>query len=184
MYIAIGIIAFLVFLAALLLVPARARISLSYLGGVLSYSVHVGLGFLQLNITPMLSKKKPKPQSPPGEEKKEKKFSFEDLKKTLSKGVEVLSYLRKKFTVKLFSLRVRMGLGDAADTGLATGAGYAAIYNILGTIDRFFVLKKHEVVITPVFQGMGFEAEFRGTFQLRILHCLGLIYKIRKEDVL
>lgn len=182
MYIAIVVL--LGFLAALLFVPARVRVSLSYIGGELSYSVHAGLGVLQLNITPRLAKKKPKPQKPPAEEEEKKKFSFEDLEKMLSKGVDVLSYLRKKFTVKLFSLRVRMGLGDAADTGLATGAGYAAIYNILGTIDRLFVLKKHEVVITPVFQGMGFEAEFHGTFQLRILHCLGLIYKIRKEDVL
>ena len=89
MYIAIVVL--LGFLAALLFVPARVRVSLSYIGGELSYSVHAGLGVLQFNITPRLSKKKPKTQKPPAEEKEKKKFSFEDLEKMLSKGVDVLT---------------------------------------------------------------------------------------------
>ena len=188
MQIAIGIFVVLLFLFALLFVPARIRVRFSYVGNAADFSVSVGLGVVQFNITPLLSKKKSNPPKETPEEKpKEKpkeKFSFAKLEEAISKGVDMLQYLRKKITVKLFSLKVRMGLGDAADTGLATGAGYAAIYNILGTIDRFFVLKKHAVVITPVFSGRGFEAEFQGTFQLRLLYCLGLLYKIRMEDVL
>ncbi len=180
MYIAIGVL-LLCFL--LLLAPLRIQISFSYLENTPKYTLRAGLGFLQFNISGLLSRKKKQPALEK-QEKEKKDFSFRELETLLSKGVEILSYLRKKFTVHLFSLRVRMGLGDAADTGIATGAGYAAIYNILGTIDRYFVLKKHEVSITPVFQGMGFEAEFRGDFRLRLIYCLGLIYKIRKEDVL
>jgi len=119
----------------------------------------------------------------PGEEPEEKrKLNFSDVLSGISKRVEILRYLKKKFTVRLFSLRVRMALGDAADTGIATGAGYTSVYGILGLIDRYFILKKHEVMITPVFQGFGFETEFNGEFQLRVFYCLGLLNKIRKDD--
>ncbi len=210
MYIAIGILLTVaVLLGLLLLVPVRIRLSFSHTGGKSEGSVHAGLGILQFNLTKFLKKKtagspveKAKEKPPDkkaempqtekreskeepeedGETSKKEKLSFRDIENALSKGVEVLRYLRKKFTVKLFCLRVRMGLGDAADTGIATGAGYAAIYSILGSIDRYFILKKHEVVITPVFRGVGLEMEFRGEFQLRLVYCLGLINKIRKGD--
>ncbi len=185
MYVVLGIFAGLVLLFVLLLLaPVRIKLRFLHQGGKSDGMICAGLGFLQINLTNLLQKKSAEvPEKKPEKEKTEKKkLSFADVENALSKGVQAIRYLKKKFTVRLFSLRVRMALGDAADTGIATGAGYASIYGILGTIDRYFILKKHEVVITPVFQGMGLEMEFRGEFQLRLLYCLGLIKKIRKGD--
>ena len=188
MYIAIGIILGIVLLAALVLFSsAWIHVSFSYRDGTPSYKLIAGIGLLRFNLTKILQKKLSEPsetQKINAEKTEEKKkLTFQDIENTLSKIIEVLKYLRKKFTIRLFSLKVRMGLGDAADTGIATGAAYGSIYSLLGAADRFFVLKKHEVVITPVFQGLGLEAEIRGEFGLRVIYCLGLLNKIRKEDV-
>jgi len=184
MYIAIGILlSVLVLFALLLLVPLRIRVCFSHVNSETDFTVYVGLGFLQVNLSKLMKrKKKVKLKEQKEAPSAKKKLSLQDVENGFLKGVEVLRYLKKKFTVKLFSLRMRMGLGDAADTGLVTGAGYAAIYGILGKIDRYFILKKHEVSIIPVFQGMGLEMVFRGECSLRLIYCLGLIQKIRKED--
>lgn len=185
MYTALGIIAALAFLfLLLLLVPVRIKLAFSHFSGQSDWSVHAGLGFLQINLTKLLRSAMNAPKKNAAEKKtgEKKKLSFREVENALAKGVEAVRYLKKKFTIRLFSLRVRMGLGDAADTGIVTGGAYAAVYGILGTADRYFILKKHEVVITPVFQGVGLEMDFRGEFQLRLIYCLGLINKIRKGD--
>ncbi len=185
MYIALGISAGLALLfLVFLLIPVRIKLTFSHFAGKSEWAVYAGLGFLQINVTKLLQKN---PSVPEVREKKtdeKKKLSFQEVENAFLKGVESVRYLKKKFTIRLFSFRARMGLGDAADTGIVTGGAYTALYGILGISDRYFILKKHEVVITPVFQGVGLEMEFRGEFQLRIIYCLGLINKIiRKGDV-
>ncbi|MBQ7036422.1 MAG: DUF2953 domain-containing protein [Clostridia bacterium] len=180
----IGVGGVLALFTILLFMPAKVSGSFSYIGGEVSYTLYAGIGPVRINLKKLLEKEKSKPVSEEIKgEKEKKKLSFADVEKGLKKGVEALRYLRKKFTVSLFSFKAKFSLGDAADTGIATGAAYGSIYSILGAIDRYFVLKKHEVIITPVFGGIGFETEFEGKFQLRLIYCLGLINKIRKGDI-
>ena len=183
---AIVIIAFLVLTFLICACPLRLVIHFSHISEETSFSLFGGLGFFKMNLTTLLSKKKKKktPEDNKNEEKKRKKdFSFRDLEKMIQKGISLLQYLKKKLTVKLFALNARFALGDAADTGIGTGVAYSSIFNLLGLIDHYFILKKQEVVITPVFQGIGFEADFKCEIQLRLIYVIGLILKIRKEDV-
>lgn len=170
-----------VLLLILLFMPVGIKIHFSYLNGKFKPVIKAGLGFIQIDLSRFLRRKQTKPETE--KEKGKKDLTFSAMMNSFSKATDALRYLKKKFTVKLFSINVRMALGDAADTGIATGAGYAAIYSLLGTLDRYFILKKYDVNITPVFQGFGFEAEFQGEFQLRLLYCFGLFSKMRKEDV-
>lgn len=180
----ISILSAILLFIILLFMPVKIAGSFSYIGGESDYSLYVGLGPIRINLKKLLVKAKEKPEETKSEEEKEKKkLSFKDVESGLKKGVEALRYLKKKFTVSLFSFKARFSLGDAADTGIATGAAYGSIYSILGAIDRYFILKKQEVIITPVFQGVGFETELKGNFQLRLIYCLGLIIKVRKGDV-
>ncbi len=181
----IGILsAILALLVVLLFMPIKISGSFSYIGGEAAYSLFAGLGPIRINLKELLMKAKETPKTKePEVEKEKKKLSFADVENGIEKGVETLRYLKKKFTVSLFSFKARFSLGDAADTGIATGAAYGSIYSILGAIDRYFILKKQEVIITPVFSGIGFETELRGEFQLRLIYCLGLIIKVRKGDV-
>ncbi len=171
----------LALLLVLLFLPVWVQGSFSHVAGENTYSLYAGLGPIRINLTKLLKKERPEKAKEPAEEKK--KLSFADIENSIQKGIDAVKYLRKKFTVSLFSLKVRFATGDAADTGIATGAAYGSVYSLLGAIDRYFILKKHEVVITPVFQGVGLEAEFCGKFQLRLIYCLGLINKVRKGDV-
>ncbi len=183
MYIWISVPAIVLLLGALLLVPVRIWTTVSNAHGKWTFGVYAGFGFIRINVSEFIRKagKKKKEEEPHDKPKKE--FSLKGLEKAFEKGISALRYLKKKFTVKLFSISLRFGTGDAADTGILTGAAYTTVYGILGSIDRYFVLKKHEVRITPVFESAGIEMEFCGTFQLKLLYCLGLIQKIRKEDV-
>ncbi len=176
------VLAVLALLLVLLLSPAWIRISFSYIGGKTTVSFFAGLGPIRVNLTKLLQRRD-RPEKPKVPEENKKKLSFADIETGIKKAIDAARYLRKKFTVSLFSLKVRLATGDAADTGIVTGAAYASVYSLLGLIDRHFVLKKHEVVITPVFQGVGLEAEICGKFQLRLIRCLGLINKVRKGDV-
>lgn len=172
------------FLLLILFLPLQVRVDVSRIADKTDFAVYAGLGPVQIPITPFLQKKRRKEAGKPKEEESEKKpFSLSNLEKGISRGIETLRYLKKKLTVSAFSLKMRFSLGDAADTGIATGAAYAAIYGLLGKIDRYFVLKRYEVNLTPVFNGFGCEGVFTCTLRLRLMYGIGLILKIRKEDV-
>ncbi len=172
------------FLLVVLFLPLQLRVNISRIADKTDFAVYAGLGPVQMQITPFLQKKRQKKAEKPKEAELEKKtFSLANLEKGISRGIEVLGYLKKKLTVSVFSIKVRFSLGDAADTGIATGAAYAAIYGLLGKMDRYFILKRHEVLLTPVFEGLGCEGVFTCTLRLRLLYGIGLILKIRKEDV-
>lgn len=172
------VIALLLFLY---LCPIRLIIHFLCAGDNVTFNLYGGVGFIKFNLMPVLSSKKKRKDQPAPSHKKG--FSFCRLEESLSKGVEMLRYLKKKLTICSFSLKSRFSLGDAADTGIATGAAYGTIYNILGLCDQYFVLKKHEVVITPVFQGFGFEADLHCELRLRLLYVIGLVLKIKRGDV-
>lgn len=74
-------------------------------------------------------------------------------------------YVRKKIRIKRIDFDMTFGLDDAAHTGIATGAAWGSVYNILGFLDRLCTVKDHKFNITPVFDGeclsVDFESEIR-----------------------
>ncbi|MDD6308777.1 MAG: DUF2953 domain-containing protein [Clostridia bacterium] len=179
----IGGILILLFVC-LLLTPATIEMRVIHASGTHEVALYAGIGALRIRLG--ANKKKEKQRTVSAEEHEEKqkeKPSIDTVKTAIEKGISIVRYLQKKFTVKLFSIDLRMGLGDAADTGIAVGAAYTALYTLLGEMDRYFILKKQRVSVQPDFSGLAFDIDFKGIFQLRLLYCLGLLIKIRKEDV-
>ena len=165
-------------LSLLLCAPISVTIVYQKVGADIKKSMAFGIGIIRIPLPRAMQKKE---KDVPQETEREK-MSFQNVKKTLTKAYDVLQFLKKKFTVNLFSMQIRMGLGDAADTGIAVGAAYTFLYSFLGMVDRQFVLKKQSVGIEPVFNAMGFDIDFKGTFSLKIWHMIRLIMKIRKGD--
>ncbi len=172
--------AVLLFLILLLCTHVRVAIEFRYIGTEKKESVTVGIFGIRIPITRAFRKKTKNEEETCAP--KQNKVTFHDVKKMFQRVYDAACYLKKKLTVNFFSVAIRMGMGDAADTGIAVGAAYAFLYQLLGMMDRQFILKKQAISIEPVYNGMGFDIEFKGTFSLRIWHLFGLIIKIRKED--
>lgn len=83
-------------------------------------------------------------------------------------------YVRKKIAVENLDFSIRFGLGDAAQTGIATGAVWGAIYNIFSFIDSLVIVKSHNFNVTPVFECSGIAYKFNAKIQCRIVNIIAV----------
>lgn len=80
----------------------------------------------------------------------------------------VRSFLRKVF-VEYLEWHSKIGTGDAAITGMAAGALWAAKGNVLGLVARLMKLKKlPKITITPYFQSTIAETSIKCMFRFRL----------------
>lgn len=122
-----------------------------------------------LMIPPDETEKKKKPEKPEKPKKKDKEKKPEGTKKPIDikevlgflyrnrSGikrtiVEVLHYtITRSIKIKMLRLRLVMGVEDAMDTAMIFGAASGVIFNIVGLLDRFMRLGRHDVNIKPAF---------------------------------
>lgn len=97
---------------------------------------------------------------------------FENSKEMLKKVVNLNVIVRKllqRVTIKKFEWQTLIGLGDAAHTGMITGALWAIKGGIIGILSHYFRLKEMPVVaITPHFQAAVIQSRVSCIFQFRI----------------
>ncbi len=87
-------------------------------------------------------------------------------------NVIVRGFLRK-ISVTKFEWQTLIGLGDAAHTGIASGALWSAKGGIIGLISHFLKLKATpQISITPHFQASVFQTHVSCIFQFRIGHAM------------
>ena len=90
--------------------------------------------------------------------------------------------VRKNIFAQKLLLDVRFGLDDAAATGIAAGAVWAAVYNVIAFLSSVIRISEPEVNITPVFDDELIEAKaqcilsFTVANIISILASLGLNY--------
>lgn len=174
----------LVLFAGFLFAPVSVTVSYRKVGDNTESNVLLGLLMLRIPLTNLIKKKNQKEQTDKVQKEAEKEpFSLKTVENALSRGIRLLKYLKKRLRVNLFSMQMALGLLDAADTGILTGAAYALLYQTLGTLDRNFILKKYEIDVKPVYNSVGLDINFQCKLSLQIRHLCGLIMKIRKEDV-
>lgn len=110
--------------------------------------------FFKLNIYPAKPKQETEEQ---GESAKKDKSGFagsvwvsrSEIKWGLSK---LLCYIIKHaIIIKELNISARFGFDNPMNTGLAAGAANAAVYNVIGLLDRHARLKKWSVELTPYF---------------------------------
>ena len=136
------------------------------------------------------SKKQEKSQNLP--KKKKSRVSYVKKIITFSEDIKNLAeYISQRCIVfeNLF-LAIDFGTGDAAHTGMLTGALNGAVYTVLSAIHHNTTLKKWDVKITPDFEREKFDIQYLCIVRVRIIHiisigikALGLYRKIktRKE---
>lgn len=163
-------------------------------------------GGIKLNNTDVKKKDKTKKQNNKTKRKKtdkqtEKKESFSDKAKKFYKTFTELKYtyklskrrIRKNILCDKIFLDISLGMSDAAKTGMATGALWAAAYNITGFLSRIITIREPQISITPVFdrKHLEFKAECifiaRGVNLINIMASLGINYlkskrKLKKQN--
>lgn len=112
-----------------------------------------------------------------------KQFSASDLLNFLSNSKEILTHVvhfhrivssfLAKLTIKNIEWSSIVGLGDAAHTGMISGAIWAVKGSIIGIISNYMKLKDMpKINIYPQFQGVASETLFSCMIQFRIGHAM------------
>ncbi|WP_235749778.1 DUF2953 domain-containing protein [Neobacillus bataviensis] len=98
--------------------------------------------------------------------------SFEKTKELLERVIDLHVIVRKFFkrvTIKNFEWQTLMGVGDAAHTGMLTGAIWAIKGSIVSILSHYFRLKEMpHLSVTPHFQAAVIQTQLTCMFQFRI----------------
>ncbi|MBQ3110976.1 MAG: DUF2953 domain-containing protein [Clostridia bacterium] len=137
--------------------------------------VIVKIAFKNFNIPLKKVLNKPKKKG----KKEEKKKSEKELEKSIVGLDFVLSlfgdfrrFVRKRFSLSQFELKVTFGTAEAASTAVLTGHIYSLSYNILALIDKLMYVDNPRVEVTPVFNDATFSANAQGIIRTRLAHII------------
>lgn len=102
--------------------------------------------------------------------------SFHDTKEILEHVVSLYRIIQsflKKITIKSLSWHTFFGVGDAAFTGMLTGAFWAVKGSLIGFISHYFRIKTApDISITPQFQFTVSQTALTCMFHFRIGHAM------------
>lgn len=136
----------------------------------------VKVAFWKFNISlkKVLNKpeKKEKKKDEPKEPEKELEKSIIGLDFILSLFGDFRRFVRKRFSLSEFELKVTFGTADAASTAILTGHLYSLSYNILALIDKLIYADNPKVDIVPVFNDATFSASAQGIIKTRLAHII------------
>ena len=159
------------------------KIELRALFGLIKYKKTIPLIKIDENSPTLVMKEKTELQGKQETVEETKQFSASDLLIFLSNSKELLNHVVQfhrivrsflaKLTIKHIEWSSIVGLGDAAHTGMISGAIWAVKGSIIGIISNYMKLKDMpKINIYPQFQGMASETLFSCMIQFRIGHAM------------
>lgn len=102
--------------------------------------------------------------------------SFHDMKELLQKVISLHKIVKKflrKVTIQKMEWNTTFGLGDAAYTGMLTGAFWAVKGSLIGVVSHYMKLKSYPILsITPQFQFALSQTSISCIFYFRIGHAM------------
>ena len=192
--------------SVLLLAPAYLKITVEYIDKKQKTVIILKILGIPLKIPAGDIKREEKKAEKDAEGAVEKNHSFDAEKfKRAADGVrsafgetkgdifEILSRLKKLVTVDYVILEIRFGLSDAAKTGMANGAVWAAASGALSAADNVLEVKNADLNIVPVFDRECFDLRIFGILKVRPAHIISValrlvrvincfVVKIKAED--
>lgn len=159
----------------------RLTITFRTLFGILSYRVDVPVIRVAENAPAIVTEQKITKQTTTKE--KTKHYTIEDLLNQLHNFKELVTHIVnlhtiirsffKKVVVKRFNWHSMIGIGDAAHTGILTGAFWTVKGGLIGLIGHLMRMENQpELSITPNFQQMVSQTYLECMFQFRIGHAM------------
>lgn len=169
-------------------VPLRAEAYIEYSGEGIGCGLVFRICGLRIRLPKNIRfKKKPKKDGAPGgtepEETGESRagmligFARENLTEVKELVYAVLEYMRKRLIkIRRLALKTVIGVGDAMETALIYGAEAAAVYNIVGIMDRHMRLKEHEIDLKPDFKKERLYIQFSADIRTNVFHTVVLAF--------
>lgn len=123
-----------------------------------------------------------------GTEKKEDKplkerieHGIEVYKKVEDDIAEIIMYAKRHaVTVGEISFLMNFGLSGAMETGIATGALYGVIYNIISLIHHQLSVQKCNVSINPDFEKQHIDIHAKCILKVKNVHIMVIVFKVLK----
>lgn len=84
----------------------------------------------------------------------------------------VLKYISRKTNINKFILKMSVGTGDAAATGILYGAAWMALGNILAFVSGFLNINNPRIVIVPIFSKIQLCVDFSCIISLKLGHII------------
>lgn len=182
------IIIVVLIIAALIsyLLLARARATVLYDNGFM-FKFQIGK-FIKFSYTTKKRKEERKKKEKDPKKKPQKKddsddYTIKNIHRILELIARITDKIGKHFSIVSFNLDMTLGLSNAAQTGIMTGVLYAALYSLMGLIDRLFNGVLPNIVVTPNFDKKVFEVKFEGIIDAKVVHIISiLIYSFRQYN--
>ena len=92
---------------------------------------------------------------------------------------EILSEITKKVSFQEVIFDVDFGTGNAASTGIMTGAVWSATDIFVCILDRIFGVEKFTVNVNPHFDKKCFNGKFKSILKLRLVNIMIILRKIK-----
>lgn len=83
-----------------------------------------------------------------------------------------IDYMKTKIKVSNFSIRTRVGTGNAAATALASGGFYTVFHLITLHLQNYYHLGKQKLKVIPYFNGPLFDLDFDCIINFKIGHII------------
>ena len=178
-----------VILALFFVLPAKIQITLAKKNFADIKLFFFG-GVLKIPLKPKEKKsnnsQESKPKESQSEEQKDKSFLeginnifriVNTIRKTYSQSRE---YVSKRIGADL-TVNITFGLYDAALTGIATGAVWTLLYELLGLISTVALIEKHSFNVNPVFDKALLKADGICIFKFRPINIIGVLIHILRK---
>ncbi len=189
-------------LLVLALIPLGIRVRYDSGGFV----ARVIVGPVRITVFPMKKrKKKPKKEKTAQKTERQERTAASDTKETkpqeetkseapapsggslekflplIRLGLDFLGDFRRKIRLNHLYLHVILAGDDPCDLAVNYGRAWAAIGNLMPSLERLFVIKKRDIQVSCDFAGTEIKIAARGdiTITLGRALCLGVIYGIR-----
>lgn len=101
--------------------------------------------------------------------------TFKIMKEVYSKNKY---FIKERLVLENTDVSVKFGLGDAAVTGIATGAVWTLLYSILAFLGCIGTVRDHNFEVAPVYNETGFEMDVNGIISFRLINIIRVVVKL------
>ncbi len=97
---------------------------------------------------------------------------YKAFRKNKSKIIPVLKYITSKTEISNFNLKLSLGAGDAAATGILYGVTWIALGNIMTLTRCYLNVNEPKIVVIPIFSQVQLSIDFSCIISLKLGHII------------
>lgn len=97
---------------------------------------------------------------------------YKKYKNNKARIIPVLKYLRTRLSIKDISIKLNIGTGDAAETGIIYGLAWMIIGGVFTLLRSFKIKNEPEISVIPVFDKIQTNVDFNCIIRMKLGHII------------